>query len=97
MILVTPAWQTQSWYPQLLHLSKADPILLPQYRPGVSGITGVVRNKLIPFDVVQYISDLVFNGLGGWTVLNLTSIIYSYNLIYTAGAWHPGVIPNFRF
>lgn len=29
MLLITPAWQTQSWYPQLLHLSVQKPILLP--------------------------------------------------------------------
>ena len=31
MILITPLWQAQSWYPLLLRISVANPILLPQY------------------------------------------------------------------
>ena len=30
LIIITPTWQTQPWYPQLLNLSKRNPILLPQ-------------------------------------------------------------------
>jgi len=30
LILITPAWQSQVWYPQLLNLSKQNPVLLPQ-------------------------------------------------------------------
>lgn len=30
IVIVTPAWQSQAWYPQLLHLSVRKPILLPQ-------------------------------------------------------------------
>ena len=29
IMIVTPAWQTQSWYPQLLQLSIQNPILVP--------------------------------------------------------------------
>ena len=30
LILITPAWQTQSWYPQLLRLSIRNPLILPK-------------------------------------------------------------------
>ena len=108
--LITPAWQTQSWYPQLLRLSIRDPLILPKVpellqgpntelhhlitkgdlqllawiasgkgylqkeyqrnlpllsqmpddqahslitnRPGVSGIAGVLGNKLIPLNAL---------------------------------------------
>ena len=30
LILITPAWQTQSWYPQLLRLSTRNPLILPK-------------------------------------------------------------------
>ena len=110
ILLITPAWQTQAWYPQLLYLSIRNPILLPVWpsllknpqgenhpllknrtlrlvvwtisgknckqkefrrrlqslsleqegqvqqlitnRPGVSGVAGVVGERLIPFDVL---------------------------------------------
>ena len=29
LILITPAWQTQSWYPQLLRLLFQNPFILP--------------------------------------------------------------------
>ena len=29
LIIVTPTWQTQSWYPELLRLSIGNPIILP--------------------------------------------------------------------
>ena len=29
LIIVTPTWQTQSWYPELLRLSVRNPIILP--------------------------------------------------------------------
>jgi len=110
LIMITPAWQSQSWYPKLLQLSIQNPILIPQCKdllinpegmqhplafhqklqlviwtvsgkqaraksyqktlpnlslrpegevqklitslPGKSGIAGVLRTKLIPFDVL---------------------------------------------
>ena len=30
LILITPAWQTQFWYPQLLKLSIRNPLVLPK-------------------------------------------------------------------
>ena len=109
MILITPTWQAQSWYPMLLQVSVRDPILLPRKknlllgpsgdlhplmmkgqlqlaawivsglpwcqkdyqqklrslsqiaddqarylltnRPGESGLAGVIRGTMIPFDV----------------------------------------------
>ena len=32
VILISPAWQTQSWYALLLEMSVKDPILLPQHK-----------------------------------------------------------------
>ena len=34
LILITPAWQTQSWYPQLLRLSNRNPLILSKV-PGL--------------------------------------------------------------
>ena len=30
LLLITPAWQTQSWYPLMLHLTVRIPLLLPK-------------------------------------------------------------------
>ena len=32
LIIVTPAWQSQSWYPTLLKMAIADPFLLPKHQ-----------------------------------------------------------------
>jgi len=32
IILITPAWQTQAWYPIVLQMSVQNPIILPQYQ-----------------------------------------------------------------
>ena len=110
MLIITPAWQTQAWYPQMLQLCVQNPILIPKRRdlllspdqevhpllknqtlqlvawkisgnkclqkvyqkklsllcqtlggkvqspittrPGESLVAGVLKNKLIPFDVL---------------------------------------------
>ena len=31
LILITPAWQTQSWFPKLMEMAVAIPVLLPSY------------------------------------------------------------------
>ena len=37
LIIVTPTWETQSWYPELLRLSVRNPIILPLKRDLIKG------------------------------------------------------------
>ena len=47
IVIVTPAWQTQSWYPQLLHMSIKNPLLLPQRLDLLSNIQGEYHPLLL--------------------------------------------------
>jgi len=43
IILITPVWQAQSWYPVLLEMAIEDPILLPQLHNLLTSPQGVVH------------------------------------------------------
>ena len=55
LVLVAPVWKSQPWYPLLLHLCVASPILLPQY----SGLLSR-QGEIHPLTNLQ---------LAGWPIL----------------------------
>ena len=47
LVLIAPLWQTQPWYPRLLHMSVACPILLPPVPKLLTSPTGQVHPLVI--------------------------------------------------
>lgn len=64
LILITPLWKTQPWYPQVLHLSCENPILLP-----------IVNNLLtLPYNLEQKHPMEKTLKLVAWTVCGNASL-----------------------
>ena len=80
LILITPVWPTQPWYPVLLDMSIAPPVLLPQVPKLLTNPVGdlhpLVQNKTL--------------FLAAWHVSNNQSQQEAYRTGLTNSFWHLG-------
>jgi len=68
LLMITPAWQSQSWYPKLLQLSIQNPILLLQCKDLLTNPEG----KQHPLAIDQKLQLVV------WTVSRKQTLVKSY-------------------
>lgn len=85
LILVCPAWQTQVWFPQLLQLAVADPILLPQSLDLLTSPTGAYH-PLLEEDKL-HLTAWKLSGIEYWQKVcqsKLQTYLFNHGERYTA-------------
>ena len=58
LLLITPTWQSQSWYPRLLQMSVDKPILIPQVEDPLMG-SKMEKHPLIEKEKLKLLAETI--------------------------------------
>ena len=81
LLLVTPVWQTQPWYPQCLRMSVAPPVLLPVSRDLLMSVSTPMSHPLLENNSLS---------LAAWLVSGETAQIEDFQTGLPPFCSHPG-------